>query len=48
MLVNGAAISELEKYRNNRDDGSGKPMTVGSPEKKTSGDPVGNTGPVTV
>lgn len=48
MLVNGAAISELEKYRNNRDDGSGKAMPANPAEKKTSGDPVGNTGPVTV
>lgn len=50
MLVNGAAVSEIEKYRHNKNDGSGLPSTTLAiaPEKKTSDDPVGNTGPVTI
>ncbi|HRO67105.1 MAG TPA: ATP-dependent zinc metalloprotease FtsH, partial [Pseudobdellovibrionaceae bacterium] len=50
MLVNGAAVSEIEKYRSNKNDGTGLPSTTPAiaPEKKTSDDPVGNTGPVTI
>jgi len=46
MLVNGAAVAEIEKYRNNKRDG-GLGVAV-SAKKDTSGDPVGNTGPVTI
>lgn len=48
MLVNGASVSEIEKVRNNKKDGGlGVPATASS-EKKPAGDPVGNTGPVTI
>lgn len=47
MLVNGAAVSEIEKVRKNKSDGGfGTSVNVG----KTSSDgkdPVGNTGPAT-
>ncbi|MEK2645434.1 ATP-dependent zinc metalloprotease FtsH [Bdellovibrio sp. BCCA] len=46
MLVNGAAVTEIEKYRNSKKDG-GLGVAV-TPKKDTSGDPVGNTGPVTI
>lgn len=49
MLVNGAAVSEIEKARSNKRDG-GLGTTPGgdqSADKKTSTDPVGNSGPVT-
>ncbi|XGC82416.1 ATP-dependent zinc metalloprotease FtsH [Bdellovibrio bacteriovorus] len=46
MLVNGAAISEIEKYRTNKKDGGMGVITAA--KKDSSGDPVGNTGPVTI
>lgn len=49
MLVNGAAMKEIEKIRNNRKDGglAAEVEATGVDTKKSSGDPVGNTGPVT-
>uniref|UniRef100_UPI00403E1E6E ATP-dependent zinc metalloprotease FtsH n=1 Tax=Bdellovibrio bacteriovorus TaxID=959 RepID=UPI00403E1E6E len=47
MLVNGAAVTEIEKYRNSKKDGGGLGVMV-STKKDPSGDPVGNTGPVTI
>lgn len=54
MLVNGAAVSEIQKIRSNRKDGgAGQGVLVDDKgnalqgDKKTSSDPVGNTGPVT-
>ncbi|MBV2167854.1 MAG: ATP-dependent zinc metalloprotease FtsH [Bdellovibrio sp.] len=46
MLVNGAAVTEIEKYRNSKKDG-GLGVAVAT-KKDPSGDPVGNTGPVTI
>lgn len=46
MLVNGAAVAEIEKYRNAKKDSNAAIMNAA--EKKGSGDPVGNTGPVTI
>jgi cell division protease FtsH len=54
MLVNGAQVKEIEKVRANRRDG-GMTVAPGSSTsghsdavtKKSSSDPVGNTGPVT-
>ncbi|AFY01588.1 ATP-dependent zinc metalloprotease FtsH [Bdellovibrio bacteriovorus] len=46
MLVNGAAVAEIEKYRNTKKDTNAAIMNAA--EKKGSGDPVGNTGPVTI
>ncbi|WP_413570622.1 ATP-dependent zinc metalloprotease FtsH [Bdellovibrio sp. HCB117] len=49
MLVNGAAVAEIEKYRNNKRDGGGLGAVVTAGKKDSSGsDPVGNTGPVTI
>jgi cell division protease FtsH len=50
MLVKGAAVQEIEKVRGNRDGGGiGGVGAANSKEKREgSGDPVGNTGPVTV
>ncbi len=47
MLVNGAAVKEIEKVRKNKKDGGGLGGPVVDGEKKPSGDPIGNTGPVT-
>jgi cell division protease FtsH len=51
MLVNGTAVSEIRKYRNNKSDGGTGGLTapVTNPSKKTSsgGDPVGEPGPAT-
>jgi cell division protease FtsH len=49
MLVKGAAVSEIEKYRANRKDG-GKydGGGVGGGKKDSSGGPVGSSDPVTV
>jgi cell division protease FtsH len=50
MLVNGASVGEIEKVRANKKDGGGLGITVGSgaAEKKPAGDPMGNSGPVTI
>ncbi|MGZ3771511.1 MAG: ATP-dependent metallopeptidase FtsH/Yme1/Tma family protein, partial [Bdellovibrio sp.] len=50
MLVNGAAVAEIEKYRTNKKDGGGLGVIAGPSKKEEdpSGDPVGNTGPVTI
>ncbi|MBC7371040.1 MAG: ATP-dependent metallopeptidase FtsH/Yme1/Tma family protein [Bdellovibrionaceae bacterium] len=49
MLVNGADVSEIEKVRRNKKGGGGLPGIVIAPdEKKPAGDPVGNSGPVTI
>lgn len=50
MLVNGAAVSEIGKYRSNKTDGGGLGAPVNPAEGGTpsSDDPVGSTGPVTV
>lgn len=48
MLVNGAAVSEIKKIRNNRSGGTGSMMGESSESvKKNGSDPIGNTGPVT-
>lgn len=50
MLVNGAAVKEIEKLRNNKKDG-GLSAEVTTEEAKVpsgSGEPVGGRGPVTV
>lgn len=47
MLVNGAAVSEIEKYRSNKKEGLGVLVGVTKTDD-SSGDPVGNTGPVTI
>lgn len=48
MLINGASVSEIEKVRNNKKDGGlGVGASVAT-DKKPAGDPVGNTGPVTI
>ncbi len=49
MMVNGAEVKEIEKYRKNKLENGGIAL-VGEPvvEKKTSSDPMGNTGPVTI
>ncbi len=46
MLINGAAVSEIEKYRNNRRESFN--AIAAAREKKDGNDPVGNSGPVTV
>ncbi|MEK2688661.1 ATP-dependent zinc metalloprotease FtsH [Bdellovibrio sp. GT3] len=50
MMINGAAVSEIEKYRNNRRDTNlALAEASGIGKKDDSGsDPVGNTGPVTI
>jgi cell division protease FtsH len=55
MLVNGAAVSEIEKYRSNRQDGGGLGSNVTNAttiapdgKKDPTGGPVGNSGPVTI
>jgi cell division protease FtsH len=53
MLVNGAAVKEIEKLRNNKKDGgigeaTAAPGTLATEKKAGGSDPVGNTGPVTV
>lgn len=48
MLVNGAAVIEIEKYRSNKKDGGLGAVVTGSGKKDPAGDPVGNTGPVTI
>lgn len=49
MLVNGAAVSEVEKVRKNKTDGGGLGGTVVTDKSSSDGkDPVGNTGPVTI
>lgn len=47
MLVNGAAVAEIAKYRANKKDDSGVGVPAGS-RAGNSSDPVGNTGPVTI
>lgn len=48
MLVNGAAVSEIEKVRKNKSDG-GFGDSVGVDKKSSDGkDPVGNPGPVSI
>ena len=46
MLVNGAAVNEIEKVRKNKKDGGGQDTTV-TEDKKSSTDPIGGTDPVT-
>lgn len=46
MLINGAAVSEIEKYRSNRRESFN--AIAEAREKKDGNDPVGNSGPVTV
>jgi cell division protease FtsH len=48
MLVNGACVSEIEKVRNNKKDGGLGVAASVATDKKPAGDPVGNTGPVTI
>ncbi|HEY8269895.1 MAG TPA: ATP-dependent zinc metalloprotease FtsH [Pseudobdellovibrionaceae bacterium] len=51
MLVNGASVGEIEKVRANKKDDGGLGTAVGgtiAPEKKPAGDPMGNSGPVTI
>jgi len=50
MLVNGAALSEIQKYRNNKKDGGlgVAPGLVIGGSKDPAGGPVGNTGPVSI
>lgn len=49
MLVKGAEVSEIEKYRSSRKDENEAIMKEREANKKsTSDDPVGNTGPVTI
>jgi cell division protease FtsH len=48
MMVNGAAVAEIEKYRSNRKEAN---LVAASQMKKNDSggsDPVGNTGPVTI
>lgn len=49
MLVNGAAVSEVAKVRNNNKKGGGQAALVGEAQKaaSTGNDPVGQPGPVT-
>jgi cell division protease FtsH len=47
MLVNGAAVSEIEKYRANKKEGFAAASTDNL-VKNSSDDPVGNKGPVTI
>lgn len=47
MLVNGAAVSEIEKYRANKKEGI-IAASSDSVIKNSSDDPVGNKGPVTI
>jgi len=50
MLINGASVSEIEKVRKNKKDGGGLGTAVDAAAdgKKPAGDPVGNSGPVTI
>jgi cell division protease FtsH len=53
MLINGAEVKEIEKVRSNKKDGGLKDPTtannvIAPDNKKPAGDPVGNTGPVTI
>jgi ATP-dependent metalloprotease FtsH len=54
MLINGAAVSEIEKYRSNKHDGGGQSIPVNAGtiapdgKKDPAGGPVGNSGPVTI
>jgi cell division protease FtsH len=51
MMINGAAVSEIEKYRNNRRDTNlalAAASGVGKKDDSSGSDPVGNTGPVTI
>jgi cell division protease FtsH len=53
MLVNGAAVKEIEKIRSNKKDGGVgiviEPEVTGDKKPSSgSGDPVGGRGPVTV
>jgi cell division protease FtsH len=49
MLVNGAAVSEIEKFRKNKKDGGSLPSSGEAVAATGDGkDPVGNPGPVTV
>lgn len=47
MIVNGAQVKEIEKIRTNKKDASASAHSVAPETKKSSSDPVGNTGPVT-
>ncbi|MNT51387.1 hypothetical protein D3C72_1883510 [compost metagenome] len=54
MLINGAAVSEIEKYRGNRKDGGGLSTPINAAtiapdgKKDPTGGPVGSSGPVTI
>jgi cell division protease FtsH len=50
MLINGASVGEIEKVRANKKDGGGLGVVAASAatEKKPAGDPMGNSGPVTI
>ena len=48
MLVNGADVSEIEKVRRNKKGGGGIGIVIAPDEKKSPGDPVGSSGPVTI
>lgn len=47
MLIGGAAVSEIEKYRTNRKE-SFQEMAAAKEKKGSGSDPVGNAGPVVV
>ena len=48
MLINGADVKEIEKVRANKKGGGGLGVPTSASEVKNAGDPVGNTGPVTI
>lgn len=47
MLVNGAAVSEVKKVRQNKAHGGGLSIAVDAKDRKSGSDPVGEPGPVT-
>lgn len=47
MLVNGAAVSEVKKVRQNKAHGGGLSIATDSNDRKSGSDPVGEPGPVT-
>lgn len=48
MLINGAEVKEIEKVRANKKGDGGLSPSVSIADIKKAGDPVGNTGPVTI
>ena len=48
MLINGGEVKEREKVRANKKGDGGLSPSVSIADIKKAGDPVGNTGPVTI